>query len=253
MEMEQKAEGDTSKQAFSESIVSASFGKQAHDVFSMGAFAGVGYSPASSRKPMASGITGPDARLEFEVKLPGIGSTRVRRAAKYRECLKNHAASLGGHALDGCGEFMPGGEEGTLEALKCAACDCHRNFHRRELEDEMDHTEKEFLGPLVPPIALMPPSASNHYDQELVGANTVPPFPSLHSFGGSMLHVKRFRTKFTTDQKERMWEFAEKIGWRIQKDNEQEVQRFCGEVGVKRHVLKVWMHNHKNALTKKPL
>lgn len=23
----------------------------------------------------------------------------------YRECLKNHAASLGGHAVDGCGEF----------------------------------------------------------------------------------------------------------------------------------------------------
>ncbi|GLT54884.1 hypothetical protein SLA2020_280450 [Shorea laevis] len=25
----------------------------------------------------------------------------------YKECLKNHAASLGSHALDGCGEFMP--------------------------------------------------------------------------------------------------------------------------------------------------
>ncbi|KAL0431715.1 UNVERIFIED_CONTAM: Zinc-finger homeodomain protein 9 [Sesamum radiatum] len=25
----------------------------------------------------------------------------------YKECLKNHAATLGGHALDGCGEFMP--------------------------------------------------------------------------------------------------------------------------------------------------
>ncbi|KAL3654042.1 Zinc-finger homeodomain protein [Castilleja foliolosa] len=25
----------------------------------------------------------------------------------YRECLKNHATSLGGHAVDGCGEFMP--------------------------------------------------------------------------------------------------------------------------------------------------
>nr|GMC79951.1 zinc-finger homeodomain protein 6-like [Ipomoea batatas]GMC82529.1 zinc-finger homeodomain protein 6-like [Ipomoea batatas] len=45
---------------------------------------------------------------------------------RYRECLKNHAASTGGHVVDGCGEFMPSGEEGTPEALKCAACNYHR-------------------------------------------------------------------------------------------------------------------------------
>lgn len=28
---------------------------------------------------------------------------------RYRECQKNHAASIGGNATDGCGEFMPGG------------------------------------------------------------------------------------------------------------------------------------------------
>ena len=50
-------------------------------------------------------------------------------AVKYRECLKNHAAAIGGNATDGCGEFMPSGEEGSLEALKCSACGCHRNFH----------------------------------------------------------------------------------------------------------------------------
>lgn len=54
---------------------------------------------------------------------------------RYRECLKNHAASMGGHALDGCGEFMPSGEEGTPGALKCAACNCHQNFHRKEIDD----------------------------------------------------------------------------------------------------------------------
>uniref|UniRef100_A0A8R7Q345 ZF-HD dimerization-type domain-containing protein n=3 Tax=Triticum urartu TaxID=4572 RepID=A0A8R7Q345_TRIUA len=54
---------------------------------------------------------------------------------KYRECLKNHAAAIGGNATDGCGEFMPSGEEGSLEALKCSACGCHRNFHRKELDD----------------------------------------------------------------------------------------------------------------------
>jgi hypothetical protein len=31
---------------------------------------------------------------------------------------------------------MASGEEGTAAALKCAACNCHRSFHRREVENE---------------------------------------------------------------------------------------------------------------------
>ncbi|XAR48519.1 hypothetical protein NMG60_11031368 [Bertholletia excelsa] len=54
-------------------------------------------------------------------------------AYRYRECLKNHAVGIGGHAVDGCGEFMPAGDDGTLDALRCAACNCHRNFHRKEV------------------------------------------------------------------------------------------------------------------------
>ena len=44
-----------------------------------------------------------------------------------------------------------------------------------------------------------------------------------------------------------MLEFAEKIGWRIQKHDDMTLNQFCNEVGVKRNVLKVWMHNNKNA------
>jgi ZF-HD class homeobox domain-containing protein len=62
---------------------------------------------------------------------------------------------------------------------------------------------------------------------------------------------KRFRTKFSQDQKDKMTEFAEKLGWRIQKQDEQEVQQFCSQVGVKRKVFKVWMHNNKQAMKKK--
>ncbi|KAM0958265.1 hypothetical protein ACFX13_023998 [Malus domestica] len=54
---------------------------------------------------------------------------------RYGECQKNHAAAVGGYAVDGCREFMAStGEEGTTAALTCAACGCHRNFHRREVE-----------------------------------------------------------------------------------------------------------------------
>lgn len=59
------------------------------------------------------------------------------RTVRYRECQRNHAAGVGGYAVDGCREFMPSGEEGTPGALSCAACGCHRNFHRREVETEV--------------------------------------------------------------------------------------------------------------------
>lgn len=62
---------------------------------------------------------------------------------------------------------------------------------------------------------------------------------------------KRFRTKFTSEQKEKMLNFAEKVGWRLQRLEDGVVQQFCQEIGVKRRVLKVWMHNNKHSLAKK--
>ncbi|KAL6181622.1 hypothetical protein ACLB2K_048273 [Fragaria x ananassa] len=63
-------------------------------------------------------------------------SSSVVRTVRYGECQKNHAANIGGYAVDGCREFMASGEDGTAEALTCAACGCHRNFHRREVDTE---------------------------------------------------------------------------------------------------------------------
>jgi len=57
-----------------------------------------------------------------------------RSVVKYGECQKNHAANVGGYAVDGCREFMPSSEQGTNGSLTCAACGCHRNFHKREVE-----------------------------------------------------------------------------------------------------------------------
>ncbi|CAI9770127.1 unnamed protein product [Fraxinus pennsylvanica] len=49
----------------------------------------------------------------------------------YAACMRNHAIPLGSYAVDGCGEFLPTGVDGTPEAVLCAACNCHRNFHQR--------------------------------------------------------------------------------------------------------------------------
>ncbi|XP_073159299.1 zinc-finger homeodomain protein 2-like [Henckelia pumila] len=201
----------------------------------------------------------------------------------YRECLKNHAASIGGNVTDGCGEFMPSGEEGTLEALKCAACNCHRNFHRKEHHGESASAGAAMVHPLHLPPPLPSPSMSHH--RVGVGGSghahwtsMVQPvkmaFGSSGGGGGSAgtdssseelnfnsLQVappppqfsskKRFRTKFTTEQKEKMMVFADKLGWRIPREDDSELQRFCAEVGVKRQVFKVWMHNNKSNSSKK--
>jgi ZF-HD class homeobox domain-containing protein len=208
----------------------------------------------------------------------GVGGSELAVAQqqpkkpRYRECLKNHAVNLGGHALDGCGEFMPAGAEGTLDALKCAACNCHRNFHRKETDSHLAgagaadpylqvahhpqfsayyrtpagylHVAPQHHRPLA-----LPSTSGGHSreEQEEDMSN-----PSGGGGGGGSASKKRFRTKFTPEQKDRMLALAERLGWRIQKHDEAVVQQFCNETGVQRHVLKVWMHNNKHTLGKKP-
>ncbi|KAK4262164.1 hypothetical protein QN277_027751 [Acacia crassicarpa] len=226
---------------------------------------------------------------------PIASRSNPRPAIRYRECLKNHAASMGRHVVDGCGEFTPSGEEGTAQSLRCAACDCHRNFHRKETDGEPQTNVLNFYA--------YPPSKSNNAQSRILSPQFPPPPPSLHhhhqpqpqhirfsggsfpplmmAFGGgggaaesssedlNMFQCneagghgsvqagasskKRFRTRFNQEQKERMMEFAEKLGWRIQKHDEQEVLQFCNQVGVKRQVFKVWMHNNKQAMKKKQM
>lgn len=198
---------------------------------------------------------------------------------RYRECLKNHAVTIGGHALDGCGEFMAAGTEGTLDALKCAACNCHRNFHRKETPiagsgDPYLLTHHHHHPPPPPPqfaAYYRTPAGYLHVaGQQRAGTLALPSTSgagaggtqstredqeedvSNPSAGGGGWSKKRFRTKFTQEQKDKMLELAEKLGWRIQKNDEGLVQEFCNETGVKRHVLKVWMHNNKHTLGKKP-
>jgi ZF-HD homeobox protein with Cys/His-rich dimerization domain len=65
----------------------------------------------------------------------------TKLAVHYRECQRNHAAAIGGYAVDGCREFMALGAEGTAEAFVCAACNCHRSFHRREVVSSDDHID----------------------------------------------------------------------------------------------------------------
>lgn len=179
-----------------------------------------------------------------------------RKIIRYKECHKNHAAALGGNASDGCGEFMPAGEEGTLEALKCSVCNCHRNFHRKEIHDEFDsdYPSQHYILPMIPDKPILAHSSPNKsgsispsdqsYEKDYEDRIREMENPKVR---------KRFRTKFTQEQKEKMLGFAEKAGWKIQKLEQSVVQKFCQEIGIKRRVLKVWMHNNKNTFAKRDI
>ncbi|CAN0877287.1 Zinc-finger homeodomain protein 2 [Linum grandiflorum] len=217
------------------------------------------------------------------------GSSSSTAPVRYRECLKNQAVGIGGHAVDGCGEFMAAGEEGSLAALKCAACNCHRNFHRKEgglgavAGDQLipyHHPPPPPPHPPPPPPQFSPysyrgPPPYIHFSPSPHRPLALPPAagsggggggggfsreeedvsnPSSSGGGGmnTRYKKKRHRTKFTAEQKESMRRFSERLGWRIQKHDEAAVDQFCGETGIKRKVLKIWMHNNKNTLGKEP-
>ena len=242
-------------------------------------------------------------------------TARLGAAGVYRECLKNHAASLGGHALDGCGEFMPSPEADPADpsSLRCAACGCHRNFHRRlaelppppplltlpppppqpslaalvpapaaashvmrdsftmrgeetpddrvpaafdeETEEESDEgsdfDEDRPVSPL--PVPALPPHG---YRQQtapaphmLLGLNTGVPSPGVQTPAVAPRPPpppaslgRRFRNKFSAEQKQRMHALSERLGWRLQKRDEALVDEWCQEMGV----FKIWMHNNKH-------
>ncbi|MQM07371.1 hypothetical protein Taro_040210 [Colocasia esculenta] len=195
----------------------------------------------------------------------------------YRECMKNHAAPLGGHALDGCGEFIPSpaSNPSTPASLTCAACGCHRNFHRRllhsdereegVLEERDDDVEGHSRSPPPPgkgagfnqysssaPHMLMVLSAGYHGTP--VRPSGSPPVVAGTVSAGTPTGVvartsvgKRFRTKFSPEQKARMQEVCEQLGWRMQRRDDALVEKRCQEIGVSRGVFKVWMHNNKHA------
>ncbi|KAI3712892.1 hypothetical protein L1987_71461 [Smallanthus sonchifolius] len=101
---------------------------------------------------------------------------------------------------------------------------------------------------------LIPSPASNTRRNETLNHHHQD-FNMFQTYAGVQLMAhpskKRFRTKFSQEQKDKMFDFAERIGWKIQKQDEQEVLRFCNEVGLKKEVFKVWMHNNKQGAKKK--
>ncbi|KAJ0988555.1 hypothetical protein J5N97_006911 [Dioscorea zingiberensis] len=165
----------------------------------------------------------------------------------YLECVRNHAANLGGHAVDGCGEFISSSsaDPAVPSSLLCAACGCHRNFHRRHSLSQRSPSPSSSDAPSLPLRSPSPPPPA-HMLLALrsgfgSGANPIPAPPR-----------KRFRTKFTAEQKDMMHELAQELGWRMRRKDEGFLEKKCREIGVRRSVFKVWMHNNKHAFPALP-
>lgn len=224
---------------------------------------------ADGKKPNLMEEIGPEKKEEEKKR---------KIIIRYRECMKNHAASIGGNARDGCGEFMASSGEDTL---KCSACKCHRNFHRKQFESEdSDHDTPSSSPPYhyfhhhLPSkmvlsnynIDVTSGDHHNHVMKPLLTHDLCLTSYNNNKSGGpngssddhyecddekKVKMMKRFRTKFSEEQKEKMVRFAEKVGWRMQKVDQSMVQQFCEEAGINRRVLKVWMHNNKNSFAKR--
>ncbi|KAJ7975300.1 Zinc-finger homeodomain protein [Quillaja saponaria] len=148
----------------------------------------------------------------------------------YRECLRNHAASLGSYATDGCGEFTI--DDTSPACLQCVACGCHRNFHRKLTYPPTHHHHHHHHHPRGRDRG----GGDGGHHLEMKSSDQLIDYGGGGSEGRQMMvesaaeqmSKKRFRSKFTADQREKMLAFAEKLGWKLQrKDLEDEIERFC--------------------------
>ncbi|CAL5339883.1 unnamed protein product [Camellia sinensis] len=162
-----------------------------------------------------------------------------------------------------CGEFMPSPTSISTDptSLKCAVCGCHCNFHRREPEDlpppstaqhvieyQPQHRHHPPMLPRSLNSASPPPISSAYYPSAphmllalsagLSGQVPAENRPVNSSGTGNPNGQKRHRTKFTQDQKERMLEFVERVGWKTQKKDDEVIAECCSNVGVGKGVFK---------------
>ncbi|XP_054777364.1 zinc-finger homeodomain protein 9-like [Prosopis cineraria] len=164
-------------------------------------------------------------------------SATYKQEVIYKECLHNHAASLGLVANDGCYEFLKPNTNNTVDGdsqheFLCAVCKCHRNFHRKEV--------------------IYTPIMQIHHHQQ-------PNFPARR--GGSPANVdvnnnnniagrrkRKKRTMFTAEQQSRMGIFAERLGWRPKRADKEEILNFCMQIGISRRMFIVWVNNNRRRM-----
>uniref|UniRef100_A0A0D9ZJL7 ZF-HD dimerization-type domain-containing protein n=1 Tax=Oryza glumipatula TaxID=40148 RepID=A0A0D9ZJL7_9ORYZ len=143
----------------------------------------------------------------------------------YRKCMRNHAAKLGTYANDGCCEYTPN------DGLLCAACGCHRNFHRKDFLDGRATAATVSAG--VPGRLRMhqccrPPVEAGCRDTCTWRRWVAESLTAAAGTARLRREAADAQTKFTKEQKARMLRFAERLGWRIAGARQRTQGRRCG-------------------------
>ncbi|KAL1203619.1 Zinc-finger homeodomain protein 14 [Cardamine amara subsp. amara] len=157
----------------------------------------------------------------------------------YGKCMRNHAAKLGSHALDGCLEYS---QPATGDL--CAACGCHRSYHRRvEVKScaQITHAQLPSMSfRRVKQLARLKWKSAVEKEEEEEDTEET-------STDEKTTVKRRRKSKFTVEQREAMRDYAAKLGWTL-KDKRgvrEEIRVFCEGIGVSRYHFKTWVNNNK--------
>ncbi|XP_069149151.1 zinc-finger homeodomain protein 4-like [Solanum lycopersicum] len=184
---------------------------------------------------------------------------------KYLECRHNYAARSNGYVLDGCGEFCPTVALQTPESFICAACHCHRNFHRKVEVEVEDEAESPIISINHPshgtPLVIMddpPPSQSKVKTGAQLCETSEKNNTNVETkmeMDGREIQVKKLKREYNgcssssvrirldPYQRKRIQNFANEImGWKWKKSHEQIIP-FCDEIGITPNFLKNWINN----------
>ncbi|XP_059658992.1 zinc-finger homeodomain protein 8-like [Cornus florida] len=124
--------------------------------------------------------------------------------------MRNHAAAISSHANDDCGEFMSSSVDPLTAHLNGGGL-----FGDVDLHDHHDHEVDR-------------QSETPEREEVVDGVRLA----WAMSSAAATVRNKRFRTKFAQQQKERMLEFAEKLGWMTQRQDDVALNQFCSEIGL---------------------
>ncbi|GER41467.1 homeobox protein 26 [Striga asiatica] len=190
--------------------------------------------------------------------------SKLQIIAMYKECLHNHAAHAGGYALDGCSLFEPGGPSGTRHSATCAACGCHRSFHRRvevDLPRRHDGDGPTAVPSPDPPHSRQPPPPPpGHRAQPSPEFPNLPPAPPQARRGTTPGHGQFARREAGVDggsrgqgrrldksQSKRLRVIAEVNDWKMFRDySKEEIVSICEEVGINKSCFKAWVAYHRH-------
>ncbi|KAI3408460.1 ZF-HD dimerization-type domain-containing protein, partial [Psidium guajava] len=164
----------------------------------------------------------------------------------YNECLHNHAARMGKYMVDGCSEYSP---KSHSTDLLCAACGCHRNYHRKVTIIDLEMTEASGKYSPGGQNMITPNEESFGLEVALQMLNAGGEEERLNQLvAPAQLEKKqrRRKSKFTNEQVDQMRTFSERLGWSTRdRTRAAEIKEFCANMGISGTVFKTWLHNNK--------